>query len=189
VLLIGNLPGVIAVQYSNYTSDKNQIQFQYPSDWLLKEKTNRFEEGPEIQLSNPTLPYINIGISLYNDLFRGFGTKDLQSAVIDFCNEITRDYKYDYRTIESPTFFNIDGQRSGTCLYTYKDKYETNSVAGAVQNWITFVGGRGYVLDFFATPEDFDSPENTEIRDHFINSIKFLGSNNVTNSNVTNRFG
>jgi hypothetical protein len=41
-------------------------------------------------------------------------------------------------------------------------------------------------------PETFDSPENTEIRDHFdhfIKSIKFLGANNQTNSNATNRFG
>lgn len=125
---------------------------------------------------------------MYDDLLRGFGTSDLQSAVVDFHDGITSGFEFDYRTIESPTFLNIDGQRSGTFLYTFKDKYETNPITGAVQNWITFVGDRGYLFDFIGNPETFDSPENTEIRDHFIKSIKFLGANNQTSANATNRF-
>ena len=31
----------------------------------------------------------------------------------------------------------------------------------------------------------FDSAKNVEIRDHFIKSIKFLGINNATSTNVT----
>jgi hypothetical protein len=34
-----------------------------------------------------------------------------------------------------------------------------------------------------ATPENFDTPDNIEIRDQFIESIIFLGQNNATNTN------
>jgi hypothetical protein len=35
---------------------------------------------------------------------------------------------------------------------------------------------------------NFDSPENTETRDHFIKSIHFTGADNVTNTSIPNRF-
>ena len=57
-----------------------------------------------------------------------------------------------------------------------------------MQLWIMFVGSRHYKINFISTQDMFDSPENIEIRDHFIKSIKFLGGNNATQSNQTSRF-
>jgi hypothetical protein len=37
-------------------------------------------------------------------------------------------------------------------------------------------------MEFMATPENFDTPDNIEIRDQFIESIIFLGQNNATNT-------
>jgi len=59
----------LPLQYSNYTSDKYQIQFQYPSDWLIKEKTTRFEEGSDITISNNNIASGQIGIIFSNDSF------------------------------------------------------------------------------------------------------------------------
>lgn len=166
------------LQYSHYTSDKYQIQLQYPSEWTIHEKTNRFVEGPDTLISN--IGAGQIGISYASDLLKNFGTVDVQSAVIAFHKSLTTDYTHDYRTIENPSFINIDNQRSGTFLITMKDKYETNSITNVVQYWFTIVGNTGYLIYFISTPEKFDNPENTEIRDHFIKSIKFLGTNNLT---------
>ena len=44
-----------------------------------------------------------------------------------------------------------------------------------MQLWIMFVGSRSYKINFISTQDIFDSPENIEILDHFIKSIKFLG--------------
>jgi hypothetical protein len=178
----------LPLQHSNYTNDKYQIQFQYPSDWLIEEKTNRFEEGSDITISNNNIASGQIGISFYDDLLEAFGTSNLQSATIGLHQGLITAYTFDYRTIESPSFLNIDGQRSGTFLITFKLKYETVPITGAQQFWITMVGNNGYMINFMSSPETFDSPENIEIRDHFIKSIKFLGANNQTNSNMTNRF-
>ena len=32
-------------QFTTYKSEKYGIQFQYPVDWTIKEKTSRFDEG------------------------------------------------------------------------------------------------------------------------------------------------
>jgi len=177
---------VSAIQYSNYTSDKYQVQFQYPSTWTLNEKTNRFETGSEIKIDSPNLDFFGIGYA--DDLIRGFGTTNLQSAVIDFLKGITSDYTKDYRVIESPSFIKIGNESAGTFLYTIQDKYETTPTNIAHQIWIVFVGNHGYTISFLGSPSTFDSPENTEIRDHFLKSIKFLG-NTTTTSNSTGRFG
>ena len=177
------------LQYSNYTSDKYQIQFQCPSDWLIKEKTTRFEEGSDITISNNNIASGQIGIKFSNDSLEYFDTSNLQSATNDLHEGLITDPTFDYRTIESSSFLNIDGQRSGTFLVTFKQKYDTDPITGAQQFWITMVGNNGYMITFVSSPETFDSAENSEIRDHFIKSIKFLGVNNQTNSNMTNRFG
>ena len=61
--------------------------------------------------------------------------------------------------------------------------YAVDPITGAVKYWITFVGNSGYKMEFIATPENFDTPDNIEIRDQFIESIIFLGQNNATNTN------
>jgi hypothetical protein len=182
-LIISNVNGCFALQYANYTSEKYQIQFQYPSDWLIKEKENRFEEGSDIAISKNKIATGKMGIHFYNDIFENFGSTNLDSVFADFYKgRTTDDSKYEYRTIESPSFLNIDGQRTGSFLMTFKQKYEINPIIGAVQYWITVVGNNGYMIEFMSTPENFDTPDNIEIRDHFIRSINFLGLNNNTDT-------
>lgn len=64
----------------------------------------------------------------------------------------------------------------------FKQKNEIDPVTGAVKYWITFVGNGGYKMEFVATPENFDTLDNIEIRNQFIESIIFLGQNNDTNT-------
>ena len=52
VFYIPSINGSFALQFTDYTSKKNQIQFQYPSDWQIKEKANRLDEGSQIDISN-----------------------------------------------------------------------------------------------------------------------------------------
>src|SRR5262249_42386319 len=102
---------------------------------------------------------------------------------------IRSDYSKEYRIIEPPSFTTIDGQRTGTFLYTVKDNYPENSPKLAVQHWITFKDGVGYDIMYVSTPDTFDNPDEKAIRDNLIKSIKFTGGNNMTNiNNSTSRF-
>lgn len=176
-----------AAPYSNYTSEKYQIQFQYPGDWQVIEKKSRFDEGVDIQLNSPT---ISGGFILMQYLNKSsFQGKDFRSSVYSiFKDSITTDYSNEYKVIEQPSFGAIDNQQSGTFLYTRKDKYEDNALRWADQRWLVETPDNGYLISFSSTPDVFDSPTTTEVRDHFIKSINFLGIANSTQSDQPSRF-
>ena len=183
VLVIPDVGGAFGLQYTNYTRDKYQIQFQYPSDWLVQEKPHRFEEGSEIDLSNNKIGSGEIAIHFYNDLLEGFGTTDFDLAFADFYNgRATDSFDYEYATVKSPSFLNVDDQKTGTFLMMFKQRDETDPIIIEVQYWITFVADNGYIIEFMSTPENFNSSDNIEVRDRFIESINFLGLKNNTES-------
>ena len=176
------------MQFTDYTSEKNQIQFQYPSDWQIKEKANRFDEGSQIDISNKKIAAGKLRIHFYDDLLESFGTTNLDAAFTKFYSATTTDdNKYEFKIIESPSFVGIDSQRTGSFMLMFKQKNEIDPVSGAVKYWITFVGNSGYKMEFMATPENFDTLDNIEIRDQFIESIIFLGQNNATNNSGLSR--
>lgn len=184
VFFIPSINGSFALQFTDYSSEKYQIQFQYPSDWLIKEKANRSDEGAEIDISNKKIAAGKLRVHFYDDLLESFGTSNLDAAFTKFYSATTTDdNEYEFKIIESPSFVTIDNQRTGSFLLMFKQKNEVDPITGAVKYWITFVGNSGYKMEFMATPENFDTPDNIEIRDQFIESIVFLGQNNVTNTN------
>ena len=184
VFFIPSINGSFALQFTDYSSEKYQIQFQYPSDWLIKEKANRSDEGAQIDISNKKIAAGKLRIHFYDDLLESFGTSNLDAAFTKFYSATTTDdNEYEFKIIESPSFVSIDSQRTGSFLLTFKEKNEIDPITGAVKYWITFVGNSGYKMEFMATPENFDTPDNIEIRDQFIESIIFLGQNNATNTN------
>lgn len=183
IIFLPNINGSFALQFTDYTSEKYQIQFQYPSDWLIKEKANRSDEGAEIDISNKKIAAGKLRIHFYDDLLESFGTTNLDAAFTKFYSATTADdNEYEFKIIESPSFGSVDSQRTGSFLMTFKQKNEIDPITGAVKYWITFAGNSGYKIEFMATPENFDTPDNIEIRDQFIESIIFLGQNNATNT-------
>ena len=174
---------------SNYSSDLYQIQFHYPSDWQVHEKTGRFDEGSDLEIKNPALGGGFILVQYGDDPTVDFGSRDFTTALYDmFKSSISGDYSYEYRVIEQPTFLTIDGQNAGTFLYTFKDKYEDNAWTWGSQVWLVYVGDHAYMISFTERTDDFDSPENIQIRDQFIKSINFLGNTTSTNTPGLGRF-
>jgi len=182
-LFIPNANSSFALQYTNYLSEKYQIAFQYPSDWTIKEKSNRIEEGTEIEVSDKKIGDGKIGIHFYDDLLEGFGSTDFEFAFSDFYkHRITEDLKFEYKTIQPPSLLEIDGHKTGSFHIMFSQKDEIDPISGEVQYWITFVGENGYMIEFLSIPENFDTRDNTEMRDRFISSIDFLGLSNSTDA-------
>ena len=183
LLITLNISETLALKYAYFTRDIYQIQFQYPSDWVLEEKPNGLKEEPEIDVSNKKIGTGEIAIHYYHDLLKSFNTTNFDHLFSDFyIGRSTDNYRYEYKTVEPPSFFNVDGQKTGSFLVIFKQKSEVHPVYVEVQYWITLVGNTGYVLEFLSTPENFNTSENLEIRDRFIQSINFIGSNNTTDA-------
>ena len=185
-LFIPNANSSFALQYTNYLSEKYQIAFQYPSDWTIKEKSDKLEEGAEIEVSNKKIGDGKIEINFYDDLLEGFGSTDFEFAFSDFYkHRITEDLKFEYKTIQPPSLLEIDGHKTGSFHIMFSQKDEIDPISGEVQYWITFVGKNGYMIEFLSIPENFDTPDNSEMRAHFIGSIHFLGQNESMDASGT----
>jgi len=182
-LFIPNVNVSFGLQYTDYLSEKYQIAFQYPTDWTIKEKSNKIAEGTEIEVSDKKIGNGKIGIHFYNDLLEGFGSTDFDFALSDFYkHRITDDLKFEYKTIQPPSLLEIDSHKTGSFHIMFSQKDEIDPISGEVQYWITFVGENGYMIEFLSIPENFDTPDNTEMRDRFISSIDFLGLSNTTDA-------
>jgi hypothetical protein len=182
IYTIPNNPAFAINNFTNYTTAKYDIEFQYPSDWELKEKTSRFDEGADISIDSSSLTENGFISILYIDnLIEEFGSKDLRLSLFTlFKQAITNDYSKEYRVIEQPSLNTINGMDVGTFLYTHVDKYEDYAIKWAVQYWLVFNDDHGYLISYSSSADTFDKPENIEIRDKFINSIKFTNQTNTT---------
>jgi hypothetical protein len=166
---------VFAIEYTNYISEKYGIQFEFPSEWQVTEKTSRFDDGSDIKLKSGTSQF---NINRFENTVIDFGASDIETATEKGLRGLKISlYGFEVKTIEEPSYLTINGYNTGTFLITFKDKYEDFGIKGAQQQWIVFVGNAGYMITFIAPTSTFDSPENIEFRDHFIKSIKFLGIN------------
>jgi hypothetical protein len=186
LVIILNVNTCFGLNFGNYTSERYQIQFQYPSTWEVKEKMGRFDEGVDLQISDPNLSAMVL-IQNLEDPATSFASSDLTPMVYDYLKESIGDFSYDYTVVEQPSFTTtIDGQRAGTFVYAWKDKYEDYAQRWGTQKWMVFEGNRGRLISFTAPASAFDSADNTLIRDQLIKSINFLGQSNATNTNMTN---
>ena len=177
-----NPPAFAVNNFTNFTNAKYNIEFQYPSDWELKEKSSRFDEGADISIHSNSITENGLIAIVYSDkLIEGFGSSDLRTAVYaTFKESLRSDYSREYRVIELPSFITIGDKDAGTFLFTDQDKYEEYALKWATQRWIVFNEDHGYLISYTSSAETFDNPTNKEIRDKFINSIKFINQTNTT---------
>jgi hypothetical protein len=177
LFIVSEFDSAFGIEFSNHTSEKYRIQFQFPTSWNVTEKIGRFDEGFDLTVKDVASNRVYIGMTfLPESAAREFSTAGFSFAVTETLKEFTSDYSQEYTIIEEPTFFSIEGKQVGTFVYTYKDKYDTNALKWAQQVWIINAIDHGYLISFLAFPQEFDSPDNIAIRNQFIKSIKFLGS-------------
>ncbi len=184
--LISFVNSSVAIEYKNYSSDNYNIQFQYPSTWEIKEKSGRFDEGASITITNPTLVVEKIQMNYYEDAKKLMEIPNIQIATeVALETAIEDSYLTENEIIEDPSYLIIDGQGAGTFVHAWKDKLENFPIRYAAQTWNVFANNHYYVISFSSTTDVFDSPENIQIRDQFIKSIKFLDESNYINANST----
>jgi hypothetical protein len=190
VVFFSSHPGSFALQYSNYTSQKLLVQFQYPLTWEITEKNGNLDEGPSIEITDPFL-----GVGYIYLAFTNLSDYEAKNSSAPYLNirdmtqiglqSLKNDSSTQSNIIEYPSYVTIDGRKAGTYAYIVKDKFE-DLLLTKTKVWIV-VARDGYYTLGFGTDTDtnlFRSPEYTEMRDRFINSIRFLESDNssVTNS-------
>jgi hypothetical protein len=158
----------------NYTSYKFKVQFQYPATWIQSEKITDKEKGSDIWVTS----YSNKSSAVFwvlrgNDSQLG---SDLQTGIKNINLTLIKKYfNNSYRTIEPPAISTIDGKIAATFIHSFVESMGGIRVEEVQQIWLVYVGARDYYLIGFKAPSQlFAEVENSQARDNFIKSIKFL---------------
>ena len=167
-------------QFTTYKSEKYGIQFQYPVDWTIKEKTYRSDEGGgDITVRSPNLLTM-FGIE-YKDALSLFRTLDIKEAAKIMISILEASlFGFDVPIIEEPHLVTIDNKTAATAVIAAEERYYNPPFKFLDQQWIVIIGSNAYLISYLDSPtNDFDSPSHTMIRNHFIKSIKFLGDDSA----------
>jgi hypothetical protein len=180
--LLLNGGDTLALQYVNYTSYKYKIQLQYPTDWVQSEKLSSHDKGADISVSKLSGPNGSIfRIVLGNDTTIG---SDLQAGlqhVMKMLNDSNALNKFEI--IQPPSFTTIDGQMTGTFISYSRHRFGYAELEAVEQFWLTYVGSVDYYLMSFIAPfQSFSNSDTAMIRNHLVNSIKFLDATDMAKS-------
>jgi hypothetical protein len=173
IFILGNQ--AFGIEYTNYSSEEHRIQFQYPTNWKLNEKSSELESVPDIEISSDSNSQEKIYLFHKDPILNYFETSNIEEAT-DLSLEAYKIGMIDnYVNItEHPSSITIDGHKAGTFAITIQNKYENSIPMIGLQDWTVFVENHGYVLGFKGFSDKFDSIENIDIRNHFISSIRFI---------------
>jgi len=160
--------------YINYTSYKFKVQFQYPTTWIQSEKLTDKEKGSDIWVTS----YNNESSAVFwvlrgNDSQLG---SDLQMGIKNINLTLVKKYvNNSYRTLEPPAISTIDGKIAATFIHSFVESMDGIRVEEVQQIWLVYVGIKDYYLIGFKAPSQlFTGIENSQARDNFIKSIRFL---------------
>lgn len=103
--------------WKNFTDSKHNITFEYPINWTLKEKSNRFDDGPDIVAKNLSKSF-NIFFPIPNDNNNDHIDLKLVASLWNLHDLYPNTIK-SLRTIEGFDFdkYSIDDKQTASALY------------------------------------------------------------------------
>jgi hypothetical protein len=178
-----NNPSIVSNQIQNitwktYSNSKFGFSIEYPLSWVIKEKTNRFEPGLDLEIKFSGDPS--------NSSYGKFTFNGGKPTLIDDIATVTELGKkqsldnnfyvnYEPHLVEDVNIskYVIDGEKSGS--FTYSTSTIGSDYASLGSEIVdTIHNGDLYIFQYIANANHFDDIQNTAIRTHMFNSIKWL---------------
>lgn len=178
-----NNPSIVSNQIQNitwktYSNSKFGFSVEYPSSWVIKEKTNRFEPGLDLEIKFNGDPS--------NSSYGKFTFNGGKPTLIDDIATVTELGKK--QSIDNNFYGNnephlvedvniskyvIDGEKSGSFTYSTSTIGSDSALLGA-EIVDTIHNGNLYIFQYVANANHFDNIQNAAIRTHMFNSIEWL---------------
>ena len=165
------------INYLPYSNQQLGISFEYPSNWNVEEKTNRFSDAPadvEVHDGLNSFKYqldrTDVGESDFIDL-------ELMADMAQ--NSLTRTTETSLVEGVDMDKYRIDGKDTATFLIKTERSFGENSYFNsdyATQVFVIDNGNRFDLIMYQNTVTDFDTPQSQEILNHMLNSFQFINS-------------
>ncbi len=173
--------------WTEYTNSNLGISFEYPPFGKLTEKTNRFLEGPDVEILEGQRSFKFFDHSSVVD-------KGLEFADLEYLADATTDTfvnSPEKRLIEDVSMdgFQIDDKNTATFLFVAAHPFSkiiTNNLDLAAQVFLVENDGRVYTLIYQDLVTRFDTDESQERMQNILNSFKFIDSENDSENEEEN---
>ena len=167
---------VVQQQWKTYTDEKLGISLKYPSTWEVKQKTNsRFESGgaaEELTIQGQVSEFYMIKAPVKSPYAEALAELTKNSLTRRFNVTVIEDVKAHYP---------IDGEKTFSFLIEQDSQY-SDIIKIVNEALVVIHHGTGFGFGFRGVSTSFDKPEQVQIRDDLLKSIKFLDvSNNDEN--------
>ena len=155
--------------WENHTSENLGFSFQLPDNWEVKEKTSRFDDGPDLIAKNgmnsfsvivpiPNNPFYMSELEVFSNLW---------SPNYDLSGDYTKT-----RDVEGFNFnkYRIDDKETSSALFIIELKSGERLVS---QIFFVKTDNGMYQLDYRDTPERFDTVESQDNLNQILQSFRF----------------
>ena len=162
-------------EFTSYNNTEFGISFDYPSNWEVSEKTNRFDTTtPDVKVTSPdnimnSFSFLNhyetsdeslasIGLKETAEVYADAFIANPGSVLIEDVN----DSKY-----------TIDGSPTATFLFTDPGNMYGSDKDVGNQFFMVEYDDKLYAVGYKNTVDNFDSPQSQEIMERIISSFRF----------------
>jgi hypothetical protein len=170
-------------QWKTYTDEKLGISLKYPSTWeVIKQKTNnsRFESGAAVAAAELT---IRGQVSEFYMIKAPVKSPDAEALAKLTKNSLTRRFNVTVIEDVKEHRYPIDGEKTFSFLIAQDSQYN-HSIKIVNEALVVVHHGIGFGFGFRGVSTSFDKPEQVQIRDDILKSIKFLDVSGSSSNNM-----
>jgi hypothetical protein len=159
------------LNYTIYSNDRLGISFEYPSDWNVEEKINRFSKYSDVQVHNGSSSFKVMKSQSSSDTEMAEklgGLKEVVGIILPPEERVVG-------AIEE-NMYAIDGTDTVSVLTAMESL--TNVPDQGLERILLIQNDVLYILTYQNTVDQFDSKQSQETIGHILTSFRFIDSNN-----------
>jgi hypothetical protein len=159
------------LNYTIYSNDRLGISFEYPSDWNVEEKINRFSKYSDVQVHNGSSSFKVMKSQSSSDTEMAEkigGLKEVVGIILPPEERVVG-------AIEE-NMYAIDGTDTVSVLTAMEGM--TNVPDQGLERILLIQNDVLYILTYQNTVDQFDSKQSQETIGHILASFRFIDSNN-----------
>jgi hypothetical protein len=175
----GNVYGSLAsnnstennLNYTIYSDDRLGISFEYPSDWNVEEKINRFSKYSDVLVYNGNNSFKIMKSQSNSDAVMAEklgGLKEVVEIILPPEERVVGDIEENRYAIDSSDTVSVLTAMEGL----------TNIPDKGLERILLIHDDILYILTYQNTVDEFDSKQSQETIRHILSSFRFIDSNN-----------
>jgi len=162
-------------EFTSYNNTEFGISFDYPSNWEVSEKTDRFDTAtPDVKVTSPdnfmnSFSFLN-HYETSDESLASIGLKETAESYADAF--IANPGSILIEDVNDSEYL-IDGNPTATFLFTDPGNMYGSDKDIGNQFFMVGYDGKLYAMGYKNTVDNFDSPQSQEIMERIISSFRF----------------